>query len=405
VAAVSIDAGELIGRARALAPALAGRARHCEERRCLPPDTVAELRGAGVFRVLQPARFGGFELSLSTLIDVAAEIGRGCGSTAWCVALGALHNRLAGLFDERAQREVFGETGDAQLAVVFSTAGTATVAPDVAASADRGAGFRVSGTWPYASGCDHAGWIAVTAPVVRTPPTPLPDVRCFLLPKADVRIDDDWFVAGLRGTGSKTVVVADAFVPAHHALSYLDVARGTTPGAAVNPSPLFRLPLIPSLNLAAAGAAIGIARGAADAFRDERQARRAGQRDGIEARDSWGASPLGPALAAVDAAALLIRRDADDMTGRVTAGERLSPVQRTRYLLDGAFAVASVTEAVDRLLAAGGAAALRDASPLQRAFRDLHAMSAHSTLRLDVAARLHARCEEGLPPRSSLALI
>ena len=134
-----IDAGELIGRARALAPALAGRARHCEERRCLPPDTVAELREAGVFRVLQPARFGGFELSLSTLINVAAEIGWACGSTAWCVALGALHNRLAGLFDERAQREVFGETGDAQLAVVLRPAGTATVAADASATAWRGA--------------------------------------------------------------------------------------------------------------------------------------------------------------------------------------------------------------------------------------------------------------------------
>jgi 3-hydroxy-9,10-secoandrosta-1,3,5(10)-triene-9,17-dione monooxygenase len=398
---VSIDPAALIGRARALAPTLAARARHCEERRSLPPDTVEELRRAGVFRTLQPARFGGFELSLSTLIDVVAEIGRACGSTAWCAALGALHNRLAGLFDERAQREVFGDAGDAQLAVVFSTSGSATPA-ECSAS---GGGFRVSGSWSYASGCDYAGWIAVTAPVVRTPPPPLPDVRCFLLPRADVRIDDDWFVAGLCGTGSKTVVVADAFVPAHRALSYLDIARGATPGAAVNSAPLFRLPLIPSLNLAAAGAAIGIARGAADAFREQQRARRASGRDGHEARGPAGSTPVGLALAAADAAALLVRRDADDMTARIAAGERLGPSPRTRYLLDGAFAVASVTEAVDRLLAAGGAGALRDSSPLQRAFRDLHAMSAHSTLRLDDAASLHARCEEGWPPRSSLALI
>jgi alkylation response protein AidB-like acyl-CoA dehydrogenase len=272
-------------------------------------------------------------------------------------------------------------------------------------SADREAAFRVSGTWSYATGCDHAGWIAVTALVVRTPPAPLPDVRCFLLPRADVRIDDDWFVAGLRGTGSKSVVLEDALVPAHRALSYLDVARGTTPGAAVHPSPLFRLPLIPSLNLAVAGAAIGIARGAVDAFRADRHARRAAARDGVDLREATRTAPLGPALAATDAAAMLIRRDADEMTARIAAGERLSPAQRSRYLLDGAFAVASVTEAVDRLLAASGAGALRDSSPLQRAFRDLHAMSAHSTLRLDVAANLYARCEAGLPPRSSLALI
>jgi hypothetical protein len=173
----------------------------------------------------------------------------------------------------------------------------------------------------------------------------------------------------------------------------------------VNASPLFRLPLIPTLNLATAGAAIGIARAAAEAFREGLRAPSIAPSEARDRENATGAAPVGLALAAVEAAELLLRRDAEALTRQMLAGERPTRVERARYMLDAAFAVASCTQAVDRLFAAGGAGAIRDSSPLQRAFRDLHAMSAHSTLRLDVAAELFSRCELGLPPRSALALI
>jgi 3-hydroxy-9,10-secoandrosta-1,3,5(10)-triene-9,17-dione monooxygenase len=274
--------------------------------------------------------------------------------------------------------------------------------PDV----DRGEpGFRLTGTWPYASGCDHASWVAVTAPVVRERPGPLPDTRCFLIPAGRFRIQDDWFVAGLKGTGSKSVVAKDLFVPAHRGLSYLDVARGRAPGTAVNPSPLFRLPVVPTLTLVAAGTAIGIAHGAIEAFR-ERVSAGGAVRPGAPVReDVASAAPLAPALAAVDAARLLLLRDAEELMRHAAAGERPGRARCARYLVDGAFAVAAAAGAVDRLFAASGASALRETSPLQRAFRDLHAMAAHSTLRLDAMAELLARIELGLPLRSALALI
>jgi len=391
---------ELIACARDLASELRARAPECDARRSLLPATVADFRKAGFLRILQPAPFGGYELGLPTLIDVTRELGRGCGSSAWCLALFALHNRLVGLFDERAQREVFGDGGDALLAAVFAASGAATPA-----GKGPGVGYRVTGRWRFASGCDHADWLAVTARVAHRSDRPIPDVRCFLVPGGQFRIEDTWFVAGLRGTGSKDVIVEDVFVPAYRALSFFDVARGVPPGSAVNASPLFRLPLSPVLALAAGGPALGLAQAAIQAFRSRAGAGASGTRDAPARQSATDQRSLAEAVVVVDAAAQLLHRDVEDLTRALAAGERVSQGQRARYLLDGAFVVTSCSRAVDRLFTASAADVLFNGSPLQRAFLDLRAMSVHSTLRLDAATEMFGRIELGLPVASSRLLI
>ena len=386
---------DLIARARALAPEIRKRAQACEDRRSIPPETVADFRAAGLFRVFQPARFGGYELGLGTLIEIAREIGRGCGSTAWCLALFATHSRLVGLFDERAQREVFGDSADPLVSAVFAPSGMATPVGD-----GPEAGFRVSGRWRFASGCDYAEWIAVAARLDRAVEGPILDARFFLIPAGQFRIEDTWFAAGLRGTGSKDLVVEDAYAPAHRTLPFIDVARGRAPGSAVNTSPLFRLPIIPTLAMAMGGPALGLAESAIDTFRDAVSKGAAAQ-----SRQVASQMRLGEAVASVDAAGLLLLRDVEDLERRSAGGERLGPAQRARYLLGAAFVVRSCTRAVDRLFAVSGASALFDSSPLQRTFRDLHAMSAHTALQFDAATELFGRIELGLPPGSPLALL
>ena len=381
-------------------PALASRALECEARRSLPTETVADFRAAGFFRLLRPARFGGWEVGLATLIEILREVGRGCGSSAWCLALFATHNRLAGLLSDRAQREVFEQAAETPLAAVYAPSGTA-----LQVGTGPGAGFRLSGRWQFASGCDHAGWAAVAARVTHKSGSPISDVRCFLVPSGDFRIDDTWFVSGLKGTGSKDVVVEDCFVPAHRALAFVDIARGTTPGASLNPSPLFRLPVLPLLALAAGGPALGVAQAAMEIFRERERLRIGGSVTPHGTARATSSMPLGEAVVAVDAAALLLQRDIEDLTRRCATGERMSQAQRARYLLDGAFVVASCTRAVDRLFAVSGAGALFDAIPLQRAFRDLHAMSAHAALQLEAATERFGRIELGLPTESPLLLI
>lgn len=386
---------DLIARARALVPELRKRAQACEDRRSVPPETVADFRAAGFFRLFQPARFGGYEVGLGTLIEIAREVGRGCGSTAWCLALFATHSRLVGLFDERAQQEVFGDSADPLVSAVFAPSATATPVGD-----GPEAGFRVSGRWRFASGCDYAEWIAVAARLDRAAEGPITDARFFLIPAGEFRIEDTWFAAGLRGTGSKDLVVEDAYAPAYRALSFIDVARGRPPGTAVNTSALFRLPIVPMLAMAMGGPALGLAEAAIDTFRD-----RMSEGAAAQSRQVASQMRLGEAVASVDAAGLLLRRDVEDLERRSAGGERLGPAQRARYLLDAAFVVMSCTRAVDRLFAVSGASALFDSSPLQRAFRDLHAMSAHTALQFDAAADLFGRIELGLPPGSSLALL
>jgi alkylation response protein AidB-like acyl-CoA dehydrogenase len=381
----------LIARARDLVPDLRRRARACEERRSLPLETVADFRAAGFPRVLQPTRFGGYELGLASLVAILREVGRGCGSSAWCLALFATHNRLVGLFDERAQREVFGDDGDALIAAIYTPSGTA--AP---IGTEPGRGFRVTGRWRFASGCDHGTWVAVAA---RVQPSagPIADIRTFLIPAGDFGIEDTWFAAGLRGTGSKDVVVNDVFVPTHRVVSFVDVVRGSSPGVAVNRSSLFRLPLFPVLALVAGGPALGLAHGAIDAFRELEAGRAAGHG---RATHPIGPARLAEATAGVEAAELYLQRGVDDLTRRVAAGEYLTRGQRARYRLDGAWVVAACLRAVDGLFRASGASALFDASPLQRAFRDLHAMAAHNLLQLDAAADLFGRLDLGLSPPS-----
>lgn len=385
---------KLIARARDLVPALARRARECEERRAVPPETIADFRDAGFLRLLRPSRFGGHQVGLTTLADIVGEVARGCGSSAWCLALFATHNRLAALFPDGAQHEVFADTDGTAVAAVYAPTGIAT--PDGEAS-----GFRLTGRWRFASGCDHARWVALAARVAHEREGPIADVRCFLVPAAEVRIDDTWFVAGLKGTGSKDVVAEDVRVPPHRVVTFVDIARGATPGAALDPSPLYRLPVLPLLSLVCGGVALGLARAAIESFR----ARESAGARSTTVTSSTGAMPLAEALASVDAAELLLRRALDDLDRRGAAEARLSAAQRARHLLDGAFVVTACTRAVGALLTAGGADALFDARGLARAFRDLQAMSAHAALQFPAAAERFGRMELGLPADSRLLLI
>ena len=392
----NLTADELLARAQALVPRLRTRAVACEAARTLPPETIADFRALGLTRILQPARLGGFELGLRTLARVGEELARGCASSAWCLALFATGSRLLGLFPEAAQREVLDGSGEALLATLYAPTGTA--APT---ERDGLNGFVVEGRWQYASGCDHASWVMVTATVEHGAPRPLPDVRCFLVPATEAKIEDTWFSAGLRGTGSHDVVVRGAFVPAHRVLAVVDVARGTAPGTRINPGALFRLPVIPTLALAVAGPAIGLAREAIERFRERSLERRPGYGTAIQSSRATTHVRLARAIAETGSARLVLERAASDLEEAAAAGP-VDRLDQARARLDAALAVAACTRVVDDLFAESGAGALLDASPIQRAFRDVHAIGAHAALQVEPAAEIYGRLLLGLPPEAVL---
>ena len=366
LAGVTYD--EAMSRARALVPALRERADRAEAAREMSKETLDDLHRAGLLRFHQPRRWGGMELDFVSLFDIPAEIGRGCASTAWNVANLGVHHWMLALYDERAQDEVWGDNPDA------------LIASGIAYPQGRGrrvdGGFVITGFWNFSSGVDAADWnmLAVT---VRDGERVI-DHRMCLVPRSDYEIVDDWHVLGMRSTGSKSVRAADVFVPEHRALSmYLARGGDEFPGARVNPNPLYRVPLsaLGSHCLSAAG--VGNAQAALE-LTIEAIRERSTSYTAMRMRDFQAVQlRVAAAGAKVDAARLVIRTDC--LEAQRIAGEHRAPTveEKLRFKRNVAYAMGLCTEAVDALHALAGANGIYDRYPIQRLFRDQHALTGH----------------------------
>jgi len=359
---------EAMRRARALVPVLRERADRAEALREMQKETVDDLHRTGLLRFHQPRRWGGMELEFVSLFDIPAEIGRGCASTAWNVANLGVHHWMLSLYDERAQEELWGKNPDA------------LIASGIAYPQGRGrrvdGGFVISGFWNFSSGVDAADWnmLAVT---VRDGDRVV-DHRMCLVPRSDYEIVDDWHVLGMRSTGSKSVRAVDIFVPEHRALC-MYLARGGSefPGARVNPNPLYRVPLsaLGSHCLAAAG--VGNAQAALE-LTLEAIRERSTSYTAMRMRDFQAVQlRVAGAGAKVDAARLVIRTDC--LAAQRIAGENRAPTveEKLRFKRNVAYAMELCTETVDALHALAGANGIYDRYPIQRLFRDQHALAGH----------------------------
>ena len=363
---VSYD--EAMARARALVPALRDRAAGAEALRQMAKDTEADLHRLGLFRFHQPKRWGGMELPFIALFDLPAEVGRGCASTAWNVANLAVHHWLLALYDPRAQEEVWGQNPDA------------LIASGIAFPQGRGrkvdGGFVVSGFWNFSSGVDPSDW-NMLATIVRDGDKVV-DHRMCLVPKSDYEIVDDWQVLGMRSTGSKSVRATEIFVPEHRALC-MYLARGGSefPGAAANPVALYRVPIgaISSHCLAAAG--VGNAQAALE-MTIQAVKERSTSYTAARMRDFQAVQlRVARAGAQVDAARLICRADCLEAQGVAEQNRLMSMEDKLRCRRNVAYAMSLCTEAVDSLHALAGANGIYDEYPIQRLFRDQHALSAH----------------------------
>jgi 3-hydroxy-9,10-secoandrosta-1,3,5(10)-triene-9,17-dione monooxygenase len=377
---------EYLGRVRALLPATRERTTLAERLRRLPEETLHDFTAAGLFRCLQPKRYGGYELDPQTFYQAVIEVAAVCGSTGWIFGVIGIHNWHLALFPPEAQDDVWG----ADEGTLVST----SVAPTGTVEAVSG-GFRLSGRWSFSSGCDFCQW-AVLGGVVPGDP---PDARVFLVPRRDYAIDDNWHVMGLCGTGSKDLVVESAFVPAHRTHSYRDAFAINSPGNAVNAAPLYRLPWGLTFPYALAAPAVGIALGALAACREQTQGR-TNTRDGSRAaEDRFTHLRLAEAAAEVSAAHDRLIANFAEMMRCVRAGAEVPLAARARYRWDAAKATDWSVSAVDRLFAMSGGRGIFLSNPLQRAWRDIHAMQAHAANNLERAAAIFGRSEFGLPPQ------
>ncbi|PXA83922.1 acyl-CoA dehydrogenase [Nostoc sp. 3335mG] len=386
---------DLLDRARALRPMLMERAAATEAKRRVSDDVTRTMVEAGLYRLGQPARFGGYEYGPSALLKLGFEIGRGCGSTGWCAMIANVNAWLASYWPIEAQEEIWGDNADHLVTGTFVPTGKCEAADG---------GYRVWGQWPFASNCDNSDWLFVSALLPEVEGQP-PSVGWFMVPRADLGIDQEsWHVAGMQGTGSKTLFAHDPiFVPAHRVIRFADVERGTTPGRAIPGN------VMAGFNFATMGAVtlvaplLGTAQAALDWYSEAMRAKvKASLKPGAAmsvAQSPQAQARAGEAQVRIDAAMTLLLADLTPLEARVRAGDELAVADRIRIRRDIGFAARAAADAVNLLFEGAGAAAGALDAPIQRYWRDINAAARHASLDTQAIYALVGQTCFGLDPK------
>ena len=356
----------LLDRARALIPRIAERAAAATAARQLPAETIAEYHAAGLLRILQPKRFGGLQGRFSLFSRIVEELTYGCASSAWVYAVLAEHQWILAQYPKQAQIDVW---GDNPLAVASSS-----LAPREAARRVPG-GWRLSGHYPFSSGCDYAQW-AIIGTFLGEKGDPR-SIAYLLVPLAEAEIVDDWQVLGLLGTGSKSLVLRDVFVPEHRSVMVSDLFAGTPPGASVHPDyPVLRAPRGFLVSYSLPPVAIALGRRALD-IACAALARRVSRGVTKVAESEVVQMAIGEAAAAIDVATLLLHTGRDYSTAEVSSGRRITEAEALRARRDMVYAQHQVGWALDRLCELDGARWVYDNDQLGAIRRDVMTILTH----------------------------
>jgi 3-hydroxy-9,10-secoandrosta-1,3,5(10)-triene-9,17-dione monooxygenase len=353
-------------RALALVPRLAERAPAAEAARQLPEETIAEYHAAGILRILQPRRFGGLQGRFSLFSRIVEELTYGCASSAWVYAVLAEHQWIIASYPEQAQIDVWGDDPEA--------VASSSLAPREAARRVPG-GWRLSGRYPFSSGCDYAQW-AIIGAFLGEKGDPR-HIAYLLVPLNEIEIADDWQVLGLLGTGSKSLVLHDVFVPEHRCVMVSDLFAGTPPGALVHLDyPVLRAPRGFLVSYSLPPVCIALGRRALDiacvglAGRVSRGVTKVADSEVVQ-------MAVGEAAAAIDAATLLLHTGRESSTAAVSSGRKITEAEALRARRDMVWAQHQIGWAIDRLCEVDGARWVYDADRLGAIRRDVMTILTH----------------------------
>jgi alkylation response protein AidB-like acyl-CoA dehydrogenase len=382
---------ELVARAEALQKLLQDRAPEGESLRRQPDEIIDALAWEGMFQLLAPRRFGGYEAGLGTLLAVTEALGRGDGSAAWLVAVGSVAEWMAGMCSREAQEEVFGSDPGARIA--------GGSAPAAARRADGG--LRVSGRWPYASGSHHAQWASMTAVVPEEGTTP--DARWCLAPSTEVRLEKTWRTLGMRGTGSDTWVAEDVFVPDHMTLSMSALIEGTWP--APSDEQMYRLPFVPLATVSLLGPLLGLGRAAFDLAVAAAPSKAIQTTFFARQSDSAGVQiQLAEAALKLKTARLHAYGIADDLDTAAAAGRDVSYLARAEIRAETGYAAQLTLDAMSILLNVHGAGSFAEANPMQQYWRDANTAARHAGLSAMIGYEIYGKALLGVDERISPAV-
>ncbi|MEQ8387725.1 MAG: acyl-CoA dehydrogenase family protein [Alphaproteobacteria bacterium] len=388
----SAEGGEsVLARASALVPDLEIRATACEEARQVPRATVEAYQAARLVGLYAPTRFGGHGAPMETGLGVIEALARGCGSSAWVLAVYQIHAWLVSLMAPEAQEDVFGGPEGANTVIAGSLQPRGTLA----AVTERGQeGFRLEGgPWPFASGGDYGRWAVVGAMIQDEGAEPAP-AMCLLAPDSWT-LEDDWFVSGLKGTGSKSIVAAPRFVPARHVTRFSELLAGTAPGQTAGADAVQRAAFVPMLTLNVTAPALGTAVAALADFMARADGRFLAFSGEMQGDAGETHIQIAEASAKADAARLVLRESAGRVRQYSEQGVDMPLLARAQVRRDAAWAVRACVEAVDLLSLASGGGALHREHPMQRWQRDVHAIAAHAILPYKTNMKLYGRAAMG----------
>ena len=368
----------LVDEAKRVGPELAAAAAEADELRRLPDSSWKVLQEGGFLRALQPARFGGGEVTFLEFLDAVIELAKASPSAGWVAGVIGVHPWQLALFPDEAQQEMWGEDPTRMHSSSYNPTGKA---------ARVDGGYQVSGRWSFSSGCDHCVAVNLGALVFDGEAGGPPEFRSFLLHADQYRIEDNWHVAGLKGTGSKDIVVDTTFVPEHRSQSHMDYAVGAAlPGQEVNPGPLYRLPWSVVFNMALAASVLGSAQGFIEIWIAETATRSVP--GGLRlADDPLSQRRLAEATWTVDAAATKLRADAVTLWEMAEAGHVPTMAERAQMRWSTNRGCELVGDAVADLFRAASGRSIYLDHPLQARFQDVQGALGHAFLVADPVAK------------------
>ena len=381
--ATPIDHEQVLASCERLARSLADRAAEGEAYRRLPQSTIDDAAEVGLYSMLVPTRHGGSGLGLDTLAQATRILARGCPASAWTLSFFAMHNWLVSRFPDATVRDLFEHRPWALVPAPLNPSGTATPVDG---------GYRLDGTWEWATGIEHADWVLVHA-IVDDPASFA--TRFLLLPRADVEVVDVWHTSGMRGTGSNTVRVSERFVPADRTIGrerLMDPSEHTTDEA------MSGFPVVPVLALVAAAPALGAAEAAVELFRLRLSERVLAYTAGEKQADQPASRVrLGTAVSEVRAARSVWECALAELSHAVAAGTP-TVADRMAARLAAASTVRMARQAISTVCEGSGASIYSLTSPLQRLQRDVEVLKGHVIFDWDRCAELAGRIALGVEP-------
>jgi alkylation response protein AidB-like acyl-CoA dehydrogenase len=359
---------ELVARVRDLQPLLAKNSAQGEQDRRVVEESIQALTEAGIFKIAQPGRYGGYQTSMRTMLDVSAAVAEADGGTSWVVTLCNVCAWLTGLFSEQAQDDVWAANPDAKVSGVL--------APTAEAVKVDG-GFRVTGRWYYNSGSWHANWAVLGIPITNADGETI-DQGLALISRADLGIEETWFVAGMSSSGSNCLIATDVFVPEYRIMSVPPAIDGHY-ATEHTEEELYRSAFVPLLALVLAGPQLGMGRKALELVTAKAASKPISYTFYTAQADSVAFQlQIAQAALMIDTAHLHAYRAADDIDRAAERGVYPDVLARSRVRADTGWALEHITKAIDLLLSAHGAGSFAQVNPLQRIWRDSAVAARHA---------------------------